>query len=342
MSFVQFQEDDSVVGAENIVSPMWTGNVTTLSSFFTSSAQSTGNSGKFYLEVYNATVGVTGSETQFSIAYGHISGSSAAPFNALVTDKTPTRDIYGQFRNLIFGDENSQFNFGGSNGISNSIYVLNINRSRFKESIRPGSFNLILSSGSNTMQLTDDSKDSATTNFIGTNRFYYIVSGSNGKSHNTSSIQTNSGSYGLLIPDMGVIVLNPNALALSYANKGIGLPVDTTDPSSYALNYSINNSSLFRVISNGASFSLQSSETMTSRFFWVRVKNQQFNYTTNPSIIDGNGNIIYNTLVDNPQTYVTTIGLYNDFNELLAVAKLSKPLPKDFTKEATVKVKLDF
>jgi hypothetical protein len=42
------------------------------------------------------------------------------------------------------------------------------------------------------------------------------------------------------------------------------------------------------------------------------------------------------------QTYITTIGLYNDTNELLAVAKLSRPLLKDFTKEALIRVKLDF
>jgi hypothetical protein len=40
--------------------------------------------------------------------------------------------------------------------------------------------------------------------------------------------------------------------------------------------------------------------------------------------------------------FPTTIGLYNDANELLAVAKLSKPLPKDFTKQITCRVKLEF
>ena len=39
---------------------------------------------------------------------------------------------------------------------------------------------------------------------------------------------------------------------------------------------------------------------------------------------------------------MTTVGLYNDENDLLAVAKLSKPLNKDFTKEALIRVKLDF
>jgi hypothetical protein len=47
-------------------------------------------------------------------------------------------------------------------------------------------------------------------------------------------------------------------------------------------------------------------------------------------------------LINNPQTYVTTVGMYNDNNELLAVAKLSKPLVKDFTKEALIRVKLDY
>jgi hypothetical protein len=47
-------------------------------------------------------------------------------------------------------------------------------------------------------------------------------------------------------------------------------------------------------------------------------------------------------MIDNPQTYVTTIGLYNDNNDLIAVAKLSQPLNKNFTKEALVKVKLDY
>ena len=47
-------------------------------------------------------------------------------------------------------------------------------------------------------------------------------------------------------------------------------------------------------------------------------------------------------MVDNPQGYITTVGLYNDNNDLLATAKLSRPLLKDFTKEALVRIKLDF
>ena len=102
---------------------------------------------------------------------------------------------------------------------------------------------------------------------------------------------------------------------------------------------------LFRSVSgsiSGSGFQAQSNETVSSRYFFTRVKNSEFNYTTNPSIIDANGNLLYTTLINNPQTFITTVGMYNDNNELLAVAKLSKPLVKDFTKEALIRIKLDY
>jgi len=59
-------------------------------------------------------------------------------------------------------------------------------------------------------------------------------------------------------------------------------------------------------------------------------------------LITGSGEIRHNVMIDTPQSYITTIGLYNDNNDLLAVAKLSRPLLKDFTKETLIRVKLDY
>ena len=76
---------------------------------------------------------------------------------------------------------------------------------------------------------------------------------------------------------------------------------------------------------------------------FVRPRSSEFNYSENPSYISGStGEILYDSFINNPITYITTVGMYNDNNELLAVAKLSRPLKKDFTKEALVRVKLDF
>ena len=343
MSFIPFQEDDSVISTEAITAGLWTNNLYNLTTFFTSSVQEVSNSGKFYLNVYNSSVGSVGSEVQFAIAYGNIYGSGSALFNNLVNEKSPTRDIYGQFRNIIYGDEGSSFNFGGSNGVSIDIFAIAVNRSRYKEEINTGTWDLVLSNGGNSITLTDDSKDSSTINFIAGNRYYNIVSGSNGSSYDDSSVQTVSGSYGFFFPDMGVFILNPRALALTYgANKGLGMTIDQTAATSYTSGYNINNFRLFKAILDGVSFKANSQETLASRYFFVNAKSSQLNYTTNPSIIDNNGNILYPTLIDSPQVFPTTIGLYNDANELLAVAKLSKPLPKDFTKQITCRVKLEF
>ena len=68
-----------------------------------------------------------------------------------------------------------------------------------------------------------------------------------------------------------------------------------------------------------------------------------FNASNNPSFVVGDlGELKYASFVNDPQVYITTVGLYNVNRELLAVAKLSQPLLKNKTKELLIKVKLDF
>jgi hypothetical protein len=328
MSFVRYNTDDSVISSETVVRGMWTADNPTLTTFFTSSVITS----SYYLNTYDT---VSTSSLQFSIQYGHLEGSGSTDINASVADITPTRINYGQYRSLIYNDENSSFNFGGI--VSKDFLAVNVARSRYKESIKPGSLTLKLS-GSVVLSLTDDSVISGSvTNFIGSNRYYNLISGSAGIA--ATSLAGISGSYGLLFPDLGTILLNPRALSLSSANGGIVLNISQSNNSP-----GNNAETLYKAISGtgASSFVLQSQETVSSRYFFTRIKNNEFNYTTNPSIINDSGSLLYTTLIDNPQTYVTTVGMYNDNNELLAVAKLSRPLVKDFTKESLVRIKLDY
>ena len=352
MSFGAYQTEDQVLSSDTIVSPMWSGDLTSLITFFSSSGQESEKSGDFFLNVYKDNILTTANaESQFSIAYGHVNGSGSAYFNSLVPDKTPTRDIYGQFRSLIYGDESTNFSFG-TNFTSKDIIVLSVNRARFKESFNPGSFFIKLKNGANQISLVDDSTVTTTSTYVGTSRVYQILSGSYSSNTNlttpSSSNYTVSGSYGIIIPDEGLIILNPRALALAPgALGGIAASFNEYSSSEYAAgnyNYNINNRLVYNFISSSTSptFNLQSSETISSRYFFTRVKNSEFNYTTNPTVIDSNGNLLYTQLIYNPQTYITTVGLYNNSGDLLAVAKLNKPLVKDFTKELLLRVKLDF
>lgn len=346
MSFVSLNSSDFVVSADSITSTLWSGEVPTLTQFFTSSQTSSFDT---FLDVYQTGSLRSDAAVQFSIAYGEVSGSGSAPYNTLVTGSSPSRVTYGQYRTLVNGDENTNFNFGTGNTNSRDLFALTINRARYKEKLFPGTFNLVLSGSDGStaakLQLTDNSKDVTTLTYTDAGRVFDIVSGTNGSAVSesvTGSVTagyTPSGSYGKFLPDVGLVLLNPRALALSASQGGVGLVVnnDLTNTALVA-----NNSALFESIKLAQTFSMNSEETITSDYIFVRVTNADFNYTTNPSMISGSGEFVYSSLINNPQTFITTVGLYNDANELLSVAKLSKPLVKDFTKEALIRVKLDF
>ncbi len=357
MAYKRLDPEDFVVSADSVVAPAWSPNLPILTEMYTSSIQEIGTSGNYYLSIYQTGSTLSNAEVQFSIAYGDILGSGSLLYDAGIDGLSPTRTIYGQFRNLIYGDENTNFTFG--NVAQDNFYVITLNRSRYKESLFPGSLNLTLySSASNgAITLTDNSNSTSTLTFCDAGRIYQIVTGSNGlavpSAQSSSGIQagyTNSGSYGLFLPDIGTILLNPAALGLPYISGGIGLITPrlyNTDSNNPSLLYKSGSSSGYCGLTSGStsvsSFQILSEETVTSDFIFIRARNAEFNYSVNPSFISGSsGNILYDQFIQNPTTYITGIGMYNDTNELLATAKLSKPLKKDFTKEALVRVKLDF
>ena len=110
---------------------------------------------------------------------------------------------------------------------------------------------------------------------------------------------------------------------------GINMDIDNVSVSDIALTY-------------GTPCFLYSEETINSTFYFVRAKNSQFNYTNNASFVDEDNRILHASMKNNPKVFITTVGLYNTANELVAVAKLSQPVAKDFTKEALIRVKLDY
>ena len=342
MSFKRLDPEDFILSADSITAPLWSTNSPTLTTFFTSSTQEASSAGDYYLSVYQTGSALLGSEVQFDIAYANKLGSGSALFNSIAsTTNSPTKTVYGQYRALVLGDENSDFIFGNITG--SDFWVLSIARNRYKESLFPGSLTLRLTGSLGSIVLTDDSQYTSTNVFTDAGRVYNIISGSAGvknTSLNTNGWSPNSGSYGWFLPDIGTILLNCTALSSSLAAGGIGLNVSRSNNSD-----GLNTQRLFRAISGSTAptFSLNSQETITSDYVFIRARNSEFNYSENPTFISGStGEVLYVDFVNNPQVYFTTVGMYNDNNELLAVAKLSRPLIKDFTKEALIRVKLDF
>jgi hypothetical protein len=339
MSFKAFEQDDFVVSADSITAGLFTGNEPTLTTFITSSTQVASSNGDYYINVFNSS---SLTDIQFAIAYGDVDGSGSIEYDSAVPGKSPSSTNYGQYRTLVLGDENAEFTFGGVT--APNFYVISVDRNRYKEGLFPGSTTLKLTVGANDLYLTDNSQVSTTVEFNDAGRVFQLVSGSAGTVFDTTSTGggTNgysaSGSYGLFLPDIATYILNPSALDAAVADGGILLGTTRGDDVD-----SENAGRLYDAIVDGASFTANSEETITSDFIFVRPRSSEFNYSENPSFISGStGEVLYSSFINNPTTYVTTVGLYNNASELLAVAKLSTPLEKDFTKEALIRVKLDF
>lgn len=345
-TYIRFDSTDMVTSTDQVITSTWSDNTNLLQTFFTSSLQyivaSASSQGQFYLDVYNEDPAASSSAAiQMAIAYGNRKGSGSVNFTTDDADSdgySAARSIYGQYRTIVYGDENTDFQFG--NYTPDDFYALNIERARYKYHLKTG-WNLKLTNGSTTRFLTDDSlfnAGSSTITNIG--RQFNIISGTNGAMYTASQTDVNlttSGSYGFFYPDAGLVLLNGDALRTEGiveftafgANDTASCPVSDRTASLEFMN-------------RMDQFELDSVEDLTAKYLFARIKNGEFNYSGNPSFIDDEGNLRFTSMISQPTTYITTVGLYNDNNELLAVAKMSQPLAKDFTKEALIRIKLDF
>ena len=320
MSFNRLETDDFVISSDSITSTVWSTDNQDLTSYYTSSVQEAQTSGKYYLNVYQTSSVLSGSAVQFAVAYGNEQGSGSEFYNNAVTGSTYSRTIYGQYRNLVLGSETAAFIVG--NQTSSDVYAISLDRARYKESLLPGTWTLTLSASAGSIVLTDDSLvNSSSVQFNDAGRVFQIVSGSAGTINtetNSNGWSPNSGSYGLFMPDIATLLLNPLALTGSNALGGINLATSRSFDTD-----GLNNRRLFQALESGSSFKLNSEETITSDYVFIRAKSSQFNYSENPSYISGStGEVVFDDFVNNPQTYITTVGLYNENSELLAVAKM--------------------
>jgi len=337
----------ATVSNEIVTYGMWTGDLGTLSMHYTSSTQSDSQR-RYYVDILQDDPSADLAEVQYSIAYGHQGGSGSSALGTL--NDSPSRAVYSQYARLLLNPGDTTFSMENAN--TNSIYVINFSRARMREALSVGAFEIPLTSissrptnatgsaytlGSTNITLIDDSSitsTSATTGFV--NRVFNLVSGSitNGVYNSTSPDY-----YGLVYPEYGLVVLN----GLKLDQKLGGQNFSKTGSNSEANNHF----ALWRSISGsgalGNSFTAVNKETISSTSYFIRVLNNQYNHTTNPTYASGSKNtIVEPSFWTEPKVYITTVGLYTAKNELVAVAKLSKPILKSRTRETTIRVKLDF
>jgi hypothetical protein len=352
--YKRFGEFDKVnAKVEVVTTGLWTGDVGSLTALYTSSTQVAADSGKYYYNAYAGDTAVTSSaEVQFAVAYGHLNGSGSISLANSDDALLPTKATYAQYKSVLLDPTDDQFSFEDGSGIaqdSNAIYAININRARYREKMDPGNWSLQLSGSNGLFTFIDDSGKKFGDTLGKAGRVFKVVSGSlNLGTEDAATVNTTTASndegYGLFYPDRGIIILNPTAIADTVGNafdenwNSLGTLVgDTSVDAEYQ-----NHERLFYAIHHGGDFQARRTENVSTQHFFVRATNREFNYSNNPTYVNANGTFAETTFETDPQTYITTVGLLNDSNELIAVAKTSQPIQKSFDKEVLIKVKLSF
>jgi len=349
--YKKFGAIDKVTNRTEVVtSGIWSGDEGSLNEFYTSSAQLNSSTGRYYLDVYNQNVASSSAEVQFSIAYGDANASGSPLIDGGADDSLrQSLAIYNQLKNVLLDSADSYFTDYAGNDMK-SFYALNVNRARYKERLDPGNISINLSgsvNGTASFVTLIDNSGGTDENVTTAGRIYYLASGSlNIGSALTASINTytasNGAGFGLFYPDMGIVLLNPAALSASVGGNLMAAAGATT-----ALYHQSGSSSgslkLYDALKKGADFQARRTENVSTSHYFVRANNREFNFSNNPTFVSGSvGAFVNSSFEKDPKVYITTVGLYDDGNELLAVAKTSKPIEKSFDKEVAIKVKLDF
>ena len=353
--YKRFGTYDTVQGKiETVTTGMWTGDTGSLTTFFTSSAQSA-KSLEYYTNVYNADpLTDESAEVQYAVSFGNKYGSGSTSLGNNDNSTQATKATYAQYRQILLEQDDEFFSFPSSSNVSHDsedIFVINVSRARYKESMDPGNMEIALSGSNGVMTFIDDSGKKFSDTVGKAGRVFNIVSGSlnlGTESEATIESRYSTGEaegqgFGLFYPDQGLVVLNPAAL---HATIG-----DSVDSGSIGGSWlykgfereGYNQFLLHEMIEGGADFQARRVENLATSHYFVRAQNREFNFSNNPTFTTGSdGTFLNSSFETNPKTYITSIGLMNDANEMLAVAKTSQPIEKSFDKEVLIKVKLDF
>jgi len=312
-----------------------------MSIMYTSSMQ--GDTKKYYTDIVDEE-----NITQFSLLYANISGSGSLKVGERAKDTT-SKINYSQYK-LFTRDDNSSFSFY-SNGIlsseSDHVYIMKFDKDSMKDRIDAGNLQITLCDPSNPttlITLIDTSQDPTNTKYFDESPYYSfdLVSGSLLTGLHSTGIgtpDTNSTykTYGKIYPNMGIIIFDTNKFV-----SELNFVVDT-DSNVDAKNELQLFESIKIAAQNGYPFFSRNTFKDTVTHYFIRVPAHHANYSNNPTFAHsavGKGKIKNKKFFIEPTTYVTTVGLYDDNENLVAIGKLSKPLKKTMERELLLDVRL--
>jgi hypothetical protein len=344
---------DKITQTDKVTSPYFSNGATTLTSPVSSSLTDTNET--YFFGISNSSTPTT---EEFNVAFGSTNGYGSLKET---NTKAETEAVYKQYASLLLAptEVTGGFNIsnqGSAKAISTrdeEIFVMSARRTNMKDRINKGTWTVNLSGSTSALgntailELTDDSvNDSPTATPVGDR--YNIVSGSAGTVARAASVKT----YGFFYPDMGILVFSRAELSASIPGGVAGVGKTVVHASGSQLGFATGTSTsantkealrFVNCLNNGGSMTFRDEEDQVSAQYFCRVRSGQMNFSNNPTFVSGSLNELrQKTMKGNPNTFISSVQLYNDAGDMVAVGNLSTPLKKNFTSEATIKVKLTY
>lgn len=307
-----------------------------------------------FKSIYDYPVLSSSANHLFDVTWGYVSSSEIntpvegnAVVGAVTNQASKKKNLYSQMAQILVGyDTNSEvrpFDFDGNHSggakIGTAVFI-NLSRLLVKDEIKKGSFQLKLGTGD-----------------AYANPFSSLVTFSDFGADQPNGYKINSpaGEYGILYTGSGDTG-NPRGL-IFYQAGIVVLPLSSAKTAGAdTVKWKADNTTKLNVLKAGtiddfvdgftrriSNMEFNNTTELNSTIYFCRANHNEFNYSSNTTYLSGSKILVKaNDLMMPPRSYVTTVGLYSADNELLAVAKLSEPLRKDPSSEATLRVRLDY
>ena len=240
--------------------------------------------------------------------------------SSLSASNIPISSAFRHISNYFFGRSTNILDSYDNSTTRTTIRAIQVGRPTLDEGIYQGTVTAVLSAVNFCISAIDQQNTASIVSPLG-------LTGSMVNKQNTAE------KVGTIFYDHGVIVFH----------GGIGATGNIICNSSSGLSFAatVGGTDTATAFVNLVSFKAQSRNIVKRTIYFTTAKNGEFNYTTNPTARNSDGTLI-SSLTANPTTYITTIGLYDDNDQLLAIAKVVPPRKKNQYEMQTFKIQLDF
>lgn len=274
--------------------------------------------------VYDSSPTSSLSSPLFDVTFGL---ATSSVYNVASTATSSVNDkikIYRQFANVLLGSPDKTFTI--NNVTQNEGIFIIFRRSLMKDELKKGTVSVTINSTAPTQYTASD--QGAAVNFKLNPGGDFAPLKYNGTGSEVGQVWYNA----------GVIVLPPNLTWGAITLWSGSLTLDNLQ-SSASISQVVDG---FRT--HTEQIAINNQTNLQSSIWFCRAFNDEFNYSSNPTFVDGTGLILVTSgsNIQMTRTYITTVGIYDETDDLLAVGKVNKPILKSPENELILRLRLDF